>query len=84
MGQFEFQIRPVPGLTVIPAEAGIQIPVLDPGLRRGDEIRSFAGSNDLKLAHYPSSPLLDLIKDEIYDNQSEPGRLGPACSRPKP
>ncbi len=47
MGQFQFQIRAMPGLTVIPAEAGIQIPVLDPGLRRGDEIRAFVGANHL-------------------------------------
>ncbi len=61
VGQFAFQIRPVRGLTVIPAEAGIQILVLDPGLRRGDEIRSFVGSNDLKLTHYRQWAHMDLL-----------------------
>ncbi len=53
----------MPSLTVIPAEAGIQILVLDPGLRRGDGVRAFTGFNDLKADPLPieSEPLTGSI-----------------------
>ncbi len=41
--QFEISVLATAGPSVIPAEAGIQILVLDPGLRRGDEIIAFDG-----------------------------------------
>ncbi len=43
----------MPSLTVIPAETGIQILVLDPGLRRGDENEVFTGFDDFKTGPLP-------------------------------